>query len=241
MATPSTGPGKLILEPNVPQLIALKYRTGKECSSLYKEEKQVYYTLTDGRGLYVDLAVSNAINNLKLGVAEPFHICKYWNGDKKQKPRLNVWYTVESERQRAADEAIASRTAAEPSYLEPQLAASIVDAQERRRPPQAAQGAPPPQGTGTNGPIAVPSRMPEQARPMPAPTTAASTGHHQAPATSDSSLTSWGQYLLTQTTGLIDVYAAACLHAEEQGVPSVVVRAMMISAYIGMQKTGGGR
>ena len=57
---------KLVLEPNVPQLIALKYPTGKIVESRYGDTKQVFYSLADGRAAYVSLGVSQSINNLTL-------------------------------------------------------------------------------------------------------------------------------------------------------------------------------
>lgn len=228
MASPSTS-SKLVLEPNVPQQIALKYPTGKIVESRYGDEKQVYFSLADGRSAYFSLGLAQSITNLQLGTREPFFICKYWNGEKGQAPRYNVWLTPEGEKQRAAQERAESSQMPipeeTPSELEATLAASIAAIQARnrgenlitRRPPAQAAAVPSPQGTGTNGPAPMPQRS--QALPV--------------------AIQGWGAALLKQTNALIDVYAEACRHAESLNVPAAVVRTVMISAFINISKSGG--
>jgi hypothetical protein len=230
MASQATNPGKLVLEPNVPAQIALKYPTGKIVDSRYGDEKQVYFSLADGRSLYTSLGLANSITNLQLGNREPFMICKRWNGSKQQTPRYDVWLTPEGEKLRAQQETAANTPppiAAEdpPSELEQQLAASLAAIQARkndeqllkRRPPApaVAPAVAPPQATGTHGPIAMP-RQQQAAAAMP-----------------------WSQHLLEQTNALVDIYAEACRHAETIGVPGAVVRTVMLSAFIGLQRNGG--
>ncbi len=113
-----------------------------------------------------------------------------------------------------------------PSHLEQQLQASLDEVSRRnrggnlidRRPP-AAETAPiaAPQGTGTNGPVAV---------PRPEPTTTA------APA--------WANVLTAKTDALIDVYAACLEHANKHGnhVKPDDVRALLTTVYIAMTKNG---
>jgi hypothetical protein len=203
MATPTpSAPGKLVLEPNVPQLIALKYPTGKLVESRYGDEKQVFFSLVDGRSAYFSLGLAKSITDLQLGTREPFNICKRWNGSKQQAPRYDVWLTTDGERERAELEMAAEDEP--PSELEQQLEASLRQAEERkaaaaRKPPAPAQG-----------PVAVQRQ----------------------------GLQGWGSVLLAQTNQLIDVYAQAVAHAEGQGVPPAVVRTVMISAFIGLQKKG---
>lgn len=221
MASSSASLSKLVLEPNVPQKIALRYPTGKIVESRFKEEKEVYYSLVDGRAAYLSLGVSQSINNLQLGNGEEFWICKRWNGDRRQQPRYDVWLTPEGEKIRAMDQA--NPQPEQPSLLERQLAASIHEAQQRKQ-ATSAPAPPPPQGTGTNGPVAVPQRVSAAAAQLVA----------SAP-----QLQAWGQNLLAQTNQLIDVYALACQHAETQGVPNAVVRTVMLSAFIGLQRKGG--
>ena len=76
MAAVNSSPGKLILEPNVPALISLRFPTGKVVTSQFSEEKQTYYSLADGRSMYVSMPVAQSIQNLMLGNQEKFFICK---------------------------------------------------------------------------------------------------------------------------------------------------------------------
>lgn len=179
MAAP-TPANKLVLEPNVPQLIALKFPTGKTVESRYGDEKQVYFSLVDGRAAYFSLGVAQSINNLMLGNREPFYVCKRWNGDKKQAARYDVWLTPEGEKERArlenpdgwpAQTVAAIPAQNPPSELEQQLAASLAEVNRRRdganliqrRPPTpAAPPQPPAQGTGTHGPAPVPAAPPNR-------------------------------------------------------------------------------
>lgn len=147
MAASLTIPGKLVLEPNVPQEIALKFPTGKIVESQYSEEKQVYFSLADGRSMYVSLGVAQSITNLMLGNRESFFICLRWNGDKKQPRRHDVWLTPAGEKARATQEMEPPIPvpAEDPSELERQLAASIQALQAKRdaaRKPPAAEPAP---------------------------------------------------------------------------------------------------
>lgn len=115
--------------------------------------------------------------------------------------------------------------AAPPSELEQQLQASLEEISRRnrganlveRRPP-AAETAPiaPSQGTGTNGPVA----MPKTAPPAAAPT--------------------WATRLGNQTDILIDVYANCLEHANQHGnrVKPDDVRALLTTVYIAMTKNG---
>ena len=202
-------PSKLMLQPNVPELIALKYPTGKICDSRFGDEKQVYFGLVDGRSAYLSPGVANKIYGLQLGNREEFYICKKATG-KAQQGYIDVWLAPEGEKSRAR----AEMQDEPPSLLERQLAASIHESQQRKP----AASAPPvqSQGTGTYGPVAMPSRAPQAQQLQP-----------------------WGVTLLNQTNALIDVYAQACIHAESQGVPNAVVRTVMLSAFIGLQRKGG--
>jgi hypothetical protein len=207
MAAAPLPPNKLVLEPNVPQIIALKFRTGKEVRSQYSETPETYFTLVDGRGAYFSQAVTHSIANLELGEREPFYICKYWNGDKRQAPRINVWLTPDGEKARIAQNTEPAIPAEEPpSELEQQLARSLAEIQARKRGEQLAA----------------------QRASAPAPALPAA-------------LQGWSAALLDQTNALIDVYAQACKHAESLHVPAAVVRTVMISAFIGLQRTGGNR
>src|ERR1700710_359053 len=102
MAAPSSPSTKFVFEPNVPQLISLKWTSGKDVDSQYSEAKQVMFSLVDGRSLYVSQGVAQSIANLQLGNREPFHICMRWNGERTQQRRYDVWLTTQGEKDRAA-------------------------------------------------------------------------------------------------------------------------------------------
>lgn len=69
---------KLTLANGIPVTIALQYSTGKQVPSrIPGAADQMYYTLTDGRGVYLPLEVAGLIDELQLNSREPFTICKY--------------------------------------------------------------------------------------------------------------------------------------------------------------------
>jgi hypothetical protein len=232
MAAPSST--KLVLEPNVPQLIALKYPTGKMVESRFGDEKQVYFSLVDGRSAYFSLGVAQAINNLMLGTREPFFVCKRWNGSKQQAPRYDVWLTPEGEKQRAAQDMqppIAAIPAEDPpSDLERQLEKSLAQIQARKNDANLATRRPPVTEYGNAGPVVTGQAQFSNNSTGPVPVPRAQT----APA----SLQAWAKSLLDQTNTLVDVYAQACEHASAQNVPPAVVRTVMLSAFIGLQRKG---
>jgi hypothetical protein len=72
---------KLVLQVGKPVTIALEYSTGKLVgSNIPGAPDQVYYTLTDGRAWYADLAASEMIDKLDLVSREPFTLCKLGAG-----------------------------------------------------------------------------------------------------------------------------------------------------------------
>jgi hypothetical protein len=72
---------KLVLQVGRPVTIALEYSTGKLVSSnIPGAPDQVYYTLTDDRGWYADLAAAELIEKLDLVSREPFTIEKLGAG-----------------------------------------------------------------------------------------------------------------------------------------------------------------
>lgn len=210
---------KLKLEPNVPVQIALKFATGRICDSQYGDEKQAFFTLVDGRTIYLSLGVANSINNLQLKPQEPFMICKYWNGQKGHPARINVWLTPEGERSRA-DHAMphsqAIPAADPPSMLERQLAASIAEAQSARDGQNLLTRRPPASSEATHGPV-----------PVTRPASAA------APP--------WAAVLEAKANALVDVYAACLEHGlSKHGgrVKPEEIRAMLTTVYIAMTKNG---
>src|ERR1035437_2551655 len=71
---------KLVLQVGRSVTIALEYSTGKLVPSSFGGADQMYYTLTDGRGWYADLAASEQIEKLELVSREPFTIEKLGAG-----------------------------------------------------------------------------------------------------------------------------------------------------------------
>lgn len=111
---------KVVFEPGVPQTIALRYRTPKVYDSKFPGgAAQAFYSLVDGRGMYVDFPVAKAIDDLELGNSEEFCICK----DKRGRG-VNVWLTPEGEKFRAMTDTVDSPLAAE-------LQASLINAHGR--------------------------------------------------------------------------------------------------------------
>lgn len=134
MASPNpsnTSAGKLELEPNVPQEIALKFPTGLLRDSLYNDTKQVYFSLVDGRSMYLPMGAADRIYALQLGNREAFFICKRLGGKvgKARTVYYEVWHTPTGEKYRADLEAVAE---APPSPLEEQLTASVAAVQARQ-------------------------------------------------------------------------------------------------------------
>jgi hypothetical protein len=234
---------KIKFEPNVPETVTLQYKEGKTVDGRFGQ--QVMFSLENNLVMYLDLAVAQKINMLEPAPGESFCICKRWNGDRKQQVRWDVWLSPATEKLRAAKEHpggnysspgkpagfdqanVYARKEPPPSELEQQLQASLDEIQRRnrgetliqRRPP-AAETAPaiaPPQGTGTNGPVAM---------PRPEPVAAA------APA--------WAGVLVSKTDALIDAYAACLEHANQHGnrVKPDDVRALLTTVYIAMTKNG---
>lgn len=138
-------PAKLTLQPNIPQCVALRFPTGKIVTSRFGDEKQVFFSLVDGRSAFVSLGVGQSINNLRLGDEEKFWICKRWNGEARQQPRFDVWLTPEGEKLRAQKEA-------NPQPVQQPLPV--------RKAPVSEAGSLPTLGTGTNGPVAMPAPAP---------------------------------------------------------------------------------
>jgi hypothetical protein len=79
---------KILFQPNMPVRMALKYADGKTVEGRFGDQE--YYTLTDGRCMYVNPDVAAKINQLELRPGEPFEICKYWSGKKGESPQWDV-------------------------------------------------------------------------------------------------------------------------------------------------------
>jgi hypothetical protein len=80
---------KLVLQPNLPECIALKFADGKLSEGRFGD--QMFYTLVDGRGWYADLDVAAKVNLLELRPHEPFWVCKRMSGQRGSKPIIDVY------------------------------------------------------------------------------------------------------------------------------------------------------
>src|ERR1039458_9639821 len=102
--------------PNVPQLLALKtegvFETGR-----YGD--QVRYDLVDGRTLLLAPDVAAKLNLMEIQAGETFFSCTYWNGERNQPARWNVWFSPASERARAAaeEDQVAEQQLREPAVV----------------------------------------------------------------------------------------------------------------------------
>jgi hypothetical protein len=90
---------KVPFQPNVSIPISLKYPEGKTVEGRYGD--QMYYTLTDGRCMYLDMDVAAKINLLELRKGETFMMCKRWSGKKGETPQWDVWRPGSAEIPRA--------------------------------------------------------------------------------------------------------------------------------------------
>jgi hypothetical protein len=80
---------KVPFQPNVPIAISLKYPEGKTVEGRYGD--QMYYTLTDGRCMYLDMHVAAKINLLEPRKGEALMMCKRWSRKKGETPQWDVW------------------------------------------------------------------------------------------------------------------------------------------------------
>lgn len=117
---------KLVLVPNVPVQIALKFADGKLSEGRFGD--QMMYSLTNGQVLYLDLDVAAKINQLEIRAREPFGLCKRWTGKKGDPIQWDVWRLDQASTVRTASQA----TGIDPTELEQQLAASLQKVNQTR-------------------------------------------------------------------------------------------------------------
>jgi hypothetical protein len=166
---------KIAFEPNIPVTVTLQYAEGKLMDGHFGQS--VMYSLEGNRVMFLDLAVSQKINMLEPAVGESFLICKR-SGLRGQPVRWDVWLSPETEKFRAQKEHPGAAWTSPPeqaSQLQRDLEASLAEIQRRKQAVaddpiyrRTDAAAPPPQGTGTNGPAAIAAPGPV-AVPRPAP------------------------------------------------------------------------
>jgi hypothetical protein len=123
---------KLLVEPNTPLQIALKFPEGKPVQGRYGD--QVYFTLShpSATGLYLDPGPAQKVAALGARPGEPFWICKRWTGNKKDTPVWEVW----TDAGEPAEPTPPTRTAISPeaeSVLEAHLRASLAEIERNKR------------------------------------------------------------------------------------------------------------
>src|SRR5437763_1042040 len=106
---------KIKFQANVPESVTLRHGNGKIVDGRFGE--QVYYSLADGRCMYLDLGVAQKLNVLEVQAGESVSICKRGGGV------WDVWLSPETEKMRAARDV---------GSVEERLRASVTGACETR-------------------------------------------------------------------------------------------------------------
>src|ERR1039458_4665699 len=88
--------------PNVPLQVAIKYPTPRIVQGRFGE--RAFFTLSDGRAMFVDLEVGEQIVGAAVRTGEPFWICTKWDGKRTSSPVGSVWLDNGAEKTRAAEE-----------------------------------------------------------------------------------------------------------------------------------------
>ena len=158
---------KVLLPPNVPQLLALQDPEGQ-----YKPDlEEVEYLTTDGRLLVLNAPDATALNLLDLRAGETFQVCKRVSGQRGELPQVEFWLSTASERARAEQEAAPEQ----PQSPEPPLPTAYVEQSGLRpRKRRKVHTLPSPQpsfwdgrSTGTYGPAPRPAPVSHQQPPIP--------------------------------------------------------------------------
>jgi hypothetical protein len=215
---------------NVPVPVALKYADGKFVDGIYGQ--RVMYTTTEDKVMFLDPDVAAKINALEVAPGEEFLICKQRPNGKGAKTIWKVWRpedqrvpaTIEGESSIERDLRHSLNSNGHGVLVVPRVVESNGAAQSVK------PTAPSLDADGRKENPPAPVNQP--ASPSQAPTTPTIRYQNAIP-------TGWAQSLLRTTNDLVDVYAAACRHAESQGVAPAVVRTLLLSAFINVSKTRG--
>jgi hypothetical protein len=218
---------KVQFQPNTPECVRLKYPVGKIVSGVYGE--QIYYTLADGRAMYLDLHVGQKVNELAARPGDPIMIMKKWSGKKTDKPVWHVWRDDGSD---------------------PQLVGKLAESMHLARASQLG-----PQGDGT---FAISGASVSAPAPVKAAATNATGngsphlthGTPRKPAQQAEEIPEnpelqeeWARALFAEGSVLIDVYAALWRDARAKYPGEVKpddVRGLLTTAYISSRKLTGG-
>jgi hypothetical protein len=158
---------KVTMPPNIPQLLALQDPEGH-----YKPDlEEVEYLTTDGRLLVLNAPDATQLNLLDLRAGETFQVCKRVSGQRGELPKLEVWLTTATERERAEQEKAQGETTppipplptayAEQSSLKPRKRRKVHTLPNPQ--PSFWDG----RGTGTYGPAPRPAPVSHQQPPIP--------------------------------------------------------------------------
>jgi hypothetical protein len=88
---------RVTFSPNVPQQVAFKAEGEYEAG---RGGDTVRYDLVDGRTLFLAPEVAAKIVLMEIQPGETFHICKYWNRERRQPVRWNIWLSPDIEQAR---------------------------------------------------------------------------------------------------------------------------------------------
>jgi hypothetical protein len=199
--------------------LALSFPQGIRKEGVYGP--QMFYTLVDGRGLYLDEAVAQKIVNAHIQPGQEFWMVKH-KASGNGKNRRNIWDLYLEDPTPKIDE----------SKLERDLRLSINDAKKPRA-TVTPIGARIPTEPSSPAPIAIDG---SSARTLPpAEVSRASEIGRKPPA--------WAETLVSQTNELVDAYAECLNHANQHGV--VVrpddVRTLLVTNFISLSQRGKGR
>ena len=71
---------KILFEPNIPQILALRYTDGREVPSQFNTAPQIMFTTTDGRVMFVPPIVRDELARLQIQNGEEFQLTKTVHG-----------------------------------------------------------------------------------------------------------------------------------------------------------------
>lgn len=207
----------LRFQQNIPEKIALRFPQGIRKEGVYGP--QMFYTLADGRGMYLDEPVAQKLVAANVQPGQEFWLCKRKaNGSGKN--QRNIWdLYLEDPTPQPAE-----------SQIERDLRLSLgnVDRAKQAIEHKVEQHQEQQEASIEQQPAAAPSNV----------RTIDAAPRKKAPARAE---TLWTDKLLAHTKALTDVYAKAIQHASESAGPVVKsedVRTFVVTTYINMSQRG---
>ena len=202
---------KIKFQTNITVEAALKFAEGKLCDSQFGDPQYMFTTIDD-RVFFVAEKVAQKIHGLRLQPQEPFEICK------KEVDYGNGRKGIEWQ---VAKVGFAPGEQSDGTFV-------VAPAQ-------------PGAGAVTPAPVATAVTQPPNNNGNGSKLNGHGNGNGHAPEPPQDTRATWAQFLLTQTEGLIDVYATASKYASDRHGNSVKaedVRSLMLSAFINTSKNG---